>query len=417
MTGHQSGMLSSEGGYVATPQGALTIWPTVGTTNWVAVDPPRVWDMLQHEDDALGWEQVHGLRAYASVVTAQADRLSRHRTELAQIWPAEQSQAAEIALKKLDKMIGLLRSDTEAAIQNALAIQGIMEATAKAKREVHKVVEDWELTTNDGGPEWWDREATRLSYLTEQTMVATERAIRDNRAQIVEPPDWRVVDEQVVGPVLPLRQSVNDESPPSPPAGRTDAYSRTNPRPIPPSLPGYPPLVNLPSPESGPDLQGSIPSVPATPGQPVSMLPISPGNPHAPYGGAYVLPGPGVGPNGFVVALPPPGSGGSPIVSPARASGAAPGMMPMPMGGPFGQQGGRGGDTAYRRGSVTRWEVTEGVAPVIRPETPSQTGTSAEETEEQFRQWFTQTAMPWRNGVTTNDPAPIVTIRRGAIPS
>jgi hypothetical protein len=315
-------------------------------------------------------------------------------------------------LKKLDKMIDLLRHDCEAAIQNALAIQGIMEATAKAKREVYRFVRAWELTTNDGGPEWWDREATRLSYMTEQTMESTERAIRDHRAQIMVPPDWRSIDKaEETGPLAPLRTELNS-GPPS--TGPSSVHGQKSLRPTPPSLPGRPPLVSLPPPAEGPDLQGSIPAVP---GQPVSMLPIAPGNPYAPYGGAYVLPGPGVGPNGYVVALPAPGSGGTPVVSSTRASGGPTGMMPMPMGGPFGQQGGRSGETAHRRGTSTRWEVVQGVAPVIQPDGASRSTPSVKETEEQFRQWFTQTAMPWRHDDTADGPAPVVTIRRGAIPS
>ncbi|WP_196279030.1 hypothetical protein [Catellatospora vulcania] len=368
--------------------------------------------MLQHEDDALGWEQVSGMRTYASLIIAQADRLSRHRTALAQIWPAEQSQAAGHALRKLDKMIELLRTDSEAAMQNALALQGIMEATTKAKRQVHQVVKAWELTTNDGGPEWWDREATRLSYLTEQTMEATERAIRDHRAQMVVPPDWNQIDK---GGQIPPRLPLRDRPAGGPlPTGRADTRDQTNQRPIPPSLPGRPPLVSLPSPGPDPDLQGAIPAVP---GQPVSMLPIAPGNPYAPYGGAYVLPGPGVGPNGYVVALPAPGSGGTPVVSQARTSSGSPGMMPMPMGGPFGQQTGRGSEASNRRGADTRWEVAQGVTPVIRPEGHNHVAPTEQETEEQFRRWFTQTAMPWRNDDTVDSPTPIVTIRRGASPS
>ncbi|MEU8075730.1 hypothetical protein AB0B31_09765 [Catellatospora citrea] len=417
MTTRTTGMLSSEGGYVVTPQGALMLWPTVGKTNWIAVDPPRVWDMLQHEDDARGWKQVTGLRAYVTLVTAQADRLSGHRDALAQIWPAEQSQAATGALAKLDDMIDLLRADSEAAMQNALALHGIMEATAKAKREVHKIVKAWELTTNDGGPEWWDREATRLSYVTEQTMVATERAIRDHRAQMVLPPDWKRVDDGTQAATrLPLRETTTTATTTPMTISSSQPHSRTNRLPTPPSLPGRPPLVSLPPLEAGPDLQGAAPPVPATPGQPVSMLPIAPGNPYAPYGGAYVLPGPGVGPNGYVVALPAPGSGATPVVSQARAGGGSPGMMPMPMGGPFGQPGGRG-EVPYRRGAGTHWEVAQGVTPVIQPEGSSRIVPTEQETEEQFRQWFTQTAMPWRNDDSANTPTPIVTIRRGAGPS
>ncbi|BCJ70921.1 hypothetical protein CS0771_04650 [Catellatospora sp. IY07-71] len=408
------GMLPAEGGPIVTGEFALTQWPTEGTTNWTAVDPPRVWDMLRHEDDELGWEQVRGLRALATLLMAKADKLSRHRDALARLWPAEQSKAAGLALQRIDDLIGSMRADSETAIQNALAIDGIMTATAKAKREVQRVVEAWELTTNDGGPEWWDREATRLSYVTEQTMTATERAIRDHRAQITLP----TPSESFKGSWKPVAG-------PEPVKDRTTASGTGRP-PFPPTTvavppkPGYPPLVTPPS-GAGPDLQGITPPVPAVPGQPVSMLPIAPGNPYAPYGGAYVLPGPGVGPSGYVVSLPPPGSNAPATVSGGNrgGSGGMPGMMPMPIGGPA-QAASRGEGGGYRRSADTRWQLAHGVAPVIYPDqlsaSPAPPAPTPEETEAQFRDWFTQTAMPWRNSGEPDAPAPIVTIRRGASP-
>ncbi len=418
MTVERGGMLADEGGFVARPQEALTRWPTQGQTNWVAVDPPRVWDMIRLEDDELGWEQAKGLRTLSSLLSAQADKLLRHRHAIAERWPAEQSPAASIALKRIDQLIASMRRDSEFALQNALALDGIMSATAKAKSEVHRVVQAWELTTTDGGPEWWGQEATRLSYLTEQTMTAMERTIRDHRAQVVLPVAVRNVDATPLpapDPKTPVRLN-------GPGTGKdlsTHPAGGYGPPPVaaPPPLPGYPPLIS--SPPDGPELQGVNPPVPAVPGQPVSMLPIAPGNSYAPYGGAYVLPGPGVGQNGYVVALPKPGSGAAPSISSVGGGQGAPGMMPMPMGGPMGQPGGGGGSSSYRRSADTRWAVAQGVSPVIQPMTSDLTVAepSAEETEEEFRRWFTQTSMPWRAEEDSTEPAPIVTIRRGAASS
>ncbi|MFC7757412.1 hypothetical protein ACFQY4_04545 [Catellatospora bangladeshensis] len=359
MTAGQSGMLADEGGYVVAPGDALKRWPTTEQTNWVSIDPPRAWDMVRHEDDALGWEQIAGLRRLASLLLAHADQLDKQRTALAQIWPAEASPASAVALAKIGKLINGMRLESEAALQNALALDGIMAATAKAKQEIRQVVQQWETTTHEGGPEWWDREATRLSYVTEQTMTATERTIRDHRSRITLPIDSRSVDDgaQIVG--LP--------TPAPDPSGSTSTRKRgpNGPLPTPPPMPGYPPLVSPLPGESGPDLQGMTPPVPAAPGQPVSMLPIAPGNPHAPYGGAYVLPGPGVGKSGYVVSLPQPGSGAGPAVTAAARGGGSsmPGMMPLPIGGPTGQPNNQGGGAAYRRRPDTSWDVAQGVPP------------------------------------------------------
>lgn len=416
MTTGPTGMLRSDGGYVAAPQDALRIWPTTERTNWVSVDPPRVWDMVRHEDDAMGWEQVSSLRSLATLLTAQADRLTRHRNALAQLWPAEHSQAAAMALNRIDFLIESMRADSSAAIQNALALDGIMTVTAKAKREVHQIVQQWETTTHEGGPEWWGREATRLSYVTEQTMEATEQAIRDHRGQIILPQN-----AQDLAPITSNPEAVTHD--PDPAVGpatihRTgDAPSPKPPLAVPPPLPGYPPLVTpLPS-GLGPDLQGTLaPPIPATPGQPVSMLPIAPGSQFAPHGGAYVLPGPGVGQNGYVVALPQPGSNSAPTVSmPPRGGGNMQGVMPMPMGGPVGSPLSRGEGALHRRNGDTRWEVAQGVAPVIQPaRLATSPDPTPEQTEEDFRLWFTQTAMPWRPEGDVVEQAPIVTIRRGA---
>ncbi len=371
--------------------------------------------MLRNEDDARGWEQVKALRAMASLLMAQAEKLSKQREALAQMWPADHSPAASVALRQIDSLIAWMRQDSEVAIQNALAIDGIMAATAKAKREVHAVVEDWELTTEDGGPEWWDREAARLSYVTEQTMNATERAIRDHRATIVMPATLLFRE-----PMTMLGGPGPGDSPQPPSGGgprpaRVAAGGIGTPV-VPPTLPGYPPLITDPSGAPSPDLQGSLPPVPASPGQPVSMLPIAPGNPYAPYGGAYVLPGPGVGTSGYVVALPKPGSGNAAtITTPVRGTNlSSPGLMPLPMGG-LGAQPGRGGaGSASRRNGDTRWEVANGVPPIIKPADEAlPTGSSPEQVEDGFRQWFTQTAMPWRTEPTSSEPAPIVRIRRG----
>ncbi|GAA1388300.1 hypothetical protein [Catellatospora chokoriensis] len=411
------GMLRDEGGYVAKPQDALVLWPTHGQTNWIAADPPRVWDMLRHEDDELGWEQVKGLRALASLLTAQADKLAGYRDALAQMWPADQSTAASLALNRLDVLIASMRADSGTAIQNALAIDGIMTVTANAKREVHEIVKQWELTTHEGGPEWWDREAARLSYVTEQTMTATERAIRDHRAQITMPLLPSEAPKDLRKPIEEPGPEKERDPDPVPSPKTTVSSSRPARGPITiPSLPGYPPLVTTPV-GNGPELQSATPPAPATPGQPVSMLPIAPGNPYAPYGGGYVLPGPGVGRNGYVVALPPPGSNSAAVVSSARGNAvASPGMMPMPMGVP-GQVASRDGSQSGRRGADTRWEVTRGVPPVIGPEhSTSAAEPTQEEIETQFREWFTQTAMPWRT-TEAREQMPIITIRRGATSS
>jgi hypothetical protein len=70
-------------------------------------------------------------------------------------------------------------------------------------------------------------------------------------------------------------------------------------------------------------------------------------------------------------------------------------MMPMPLaGGPGGGAGGHG--ALYRRANIT-WQVEKGVPPVIKVDqdefvpdqpTPKQ--------EEEFRDWFSDLAYPWR---------------------
>ncbi|GHJ48463.1 hypothetical protein Cs7R123_58050 [Catellatospora sp. TT07R-123] len=377
--------------------------------DWNAYDVPRMWDMVRHEDDALGWEQIQGFKQLSELIDSHVAALERQREQLWQAWPPESTPAAVTLLKALDQHISALKSDSLAAATSSHGLNGIMVSLSTAKREMQPLAEEWFNHTSHvarPGP-WWSHVADRLNREARSIMGKSDADVNSYRSRLIVP-------QIVQSPVRDKRTTIKSGEG-GPEAGTGFGPGTGGPnfrpaRPIPP-VPGFPPLQG-----SGPDLQGLPAGVPAVPGQPVSMLPIAPGNPYVPGGGAYILPGPGVGRGGYVVPMPTAstaatgyGTNAGGRLGPNGSSG----MMPMPVGGAPAPGRGSGGQGGYRRQGETTWPVRQGVPPVIMPEAKlQQHGVEQDDTSAAFQEWYTELAMPWR--LEGDDgPAPTVTIRRG----
>jgi hypothetical protein len=378
-------------------------WPASWCPRWTAFDVPRMWDMVEPEGKWSAMEQIAGFRALADLLL-EHHRLWRGRRDfIAQVW---QSPAAEQFLLRLDVYGNDMLIDAECARQTAYALDSTVSALSKAREQIAPLVGQWSTVTNDWIPEWWNHAAAKLNDEARQIMAEADRAIAAARPNISAP-------GRISSPYIDIRQMIEgDPDFPTSPSMATHGGARLR---VPP-IPGHDPLV---AGQDRPTLAAiNAPQlVPAVPGQAVSMLPISPGSPYAPFGGAYILPGPGVGGGGYVVPMPP--GGRSPIgpraLTPPLAgvngpgSAAAGGMMPVPMTSIAGAAGGSHG-ALYRRPNVT-WHTDKGVPPVIRIEedefVPDQPTLKQ---EEEFRDWFTELAYPWRAEFKSSEGAQ-VTIR------
>jgi hypothetical protein len=297
-----------------------------------------------------------------------------------------------------------LLTDSACARQTGYALDRTVSALEKARDQIHPLTAQWETITHDWVPEWWDHAAEDLNRRARDIMRESDAAIAAAREYIAAPQPLNVTFGSSPKPII--------EDSRSPSGSESTAADGQGPMTSVPPVPGYDPLTRITGTPGLATLPGAPQIVPAVPGQPVSMLPIAPGSPFAPFGGAYILPGPGIGPRGYVVPMPPnPGIGrvtmGSQGSMPSTASGAAgaSGMMPVPVAG--GQGPGSAHAPIYRRPNVT-WEVGKGVPPVIRvehddlvPDRPSL------KQEEEFRDWFSDLAYPWRANFKDSEGAQI----------
>jgi hypothetical protein len=366
---------------------------------WSAFDVPRLWDMVEPEGKWPAWDQITGFSRLADLLTEQYRLWRGRRDHIASAW---QSPAAEKLLKRLDTYANDLLMDADCARQTAYALDRTVHVLTEARQKIAPLVSQWNNVTNDWIPEWWDNAASELNDQARRVMIETDKAVAAARLYIAAP---QAIESRRRPPPPPEGQQPGPTASGAPLASpATSAAVRS---PIPP-MPGHDPLLEI---SGSPELASLPQFIPAVPGQPVSMLPISPGSPYAPFGGAYILPGPGVGQGGYVVPMPRnPAMGSGTLMPPAPGSGggAVGGMVPMPMPGAPGGTSGHG--AIYRRANVL-WQAGKGVPPVIRleedefvPDRPSP------KQEEEFRDWFTELAYPWRAEFKSSEGAQ-VTIR------
>jgi len=369
--------------------------------------------MVQPEGTRTVWGQVTGFGFLADLLEEQYRLWRAKRDRITEAW---QSPAAEQFLLRLDVYGQDLLIDAVCARQTGYALDRTVSALERARDQIYPLVSEWDMVTGDWKPEWWDHAADKLNQQARQIMAETDRALAASRPYISAP------GEIGLDKGIERRRSIDGEPAPTEVGGQPtpSGGSSVSSRPRVPPVPGYDPLARDQGAPELTALGGAPQPVPVFPSQPVSMLPIPPGSPYAPFGGAYILPGPGVGRGGYVVPMPQnPGVGGRPpgprtLMPPAPGGvggvgGVAPGgMMPVPMSGTAGGGGGHG--AIYRRPNVT-WQTDKGVPPVIRieddefvPDQPSR------KQEEQFQDWFTDMAYPWRAEFKNSEGAR-VTIR------
>lgn len=375
--------------------------------DWGAYDIPRDAAILRDEGHDGAYQQVMAFRALSAGLGAHYRRILGLRDELAMVWSPQESEAALQYQQLLDQHISAVVVDAAASSTNANRFYGIVDALAVAKGKVDSYHARWNEVTTDWTPEFWDHAAEQLDGMARTELIETDTTIRDFRSGIIVADSAKTFADpsKPEGPADPSGSSGNGRGPVAP-------------------VPGMNPVT-------GPALAGAPLPVPASASNPPSMLPIPPGvTPLAPNGGAWVLPGPGTGPLGRVMPMPsgpggPVGPGGS--GGPGRAAGLrGPGGLRPPMGGPAGLVGGAagplgggagahgatgqggiiggGGRGAGKAGAGKvapgsgreKWEVRQGVQPVIDGSKQVAQQDSFGGNDVEFESWFARTATPWK---------------------
>ncbi|MEV0269586.1 hypothetical protein AB0H43_12455 [Hamadaea sp. NPDC050747] len=381
-------------------------------TDWTAFDVPRLWDSVRDEDDPAAWQQVKGWEGLSELLADHHDRLVGLRAALVSGWDPATSQAASTFVGVIDSLLLALRENAYAHMSTARGLHAVLTTLKSTRTTLADAKQQWDKVTNDFWPEWWDHAAEELNTKARDEMVCTDASIQDERKRIIVagPYDYGAQISTVDPPGGDLTKTTVTKT------SSDDSRAAGSPRPAPPPVPGYNPIVD----GDGPTLSGGPVAVPAVPGTPISMLPIPPGHPAAPIGGAYFLPGPGIGAGGSIKRMPiPPGMNRAADVARSVAARTAAnwaaegrsamGIAPMGVGGNATPAAGTS-QRARRPGEI-EWEVARGVPPVIGDVADREAMEQAiddqrqlEQLDEVFGDWFASLASPWVRDMKPNLP-------------
>ncbi|GAA3912817.1 hypothetical protein [Actinoplanes auranticolor] len=371
-----------------------------GVTPWSAYNTPRIWAMVEKEDDPEAWRQVSALGSLAGLLHDQRRRLELAKETLMGAWPPEKNKAAAAFVDLIDDLLFNMAENKKVADANAGALAQVLEALRQAKVKVEPLYRSYLAKSDDWVPGWWDNAEDEIDEQARRQMRNAESIVADPGNAIVAPDVYEFEPRMFADAPLGRPGGDGSDSRATPlSAGVTSGISV--PHDPPPPLPGAASsgsgageAIDTASP-SGPSLAGVISPPPI--GSPSPAPPPVSGSaavittPGLVIGGAGGRSSVGAGQRGL------PGSvieGGAPVqgraraVKPAtpswlppatgqpagrgagspagRASQASPSMMPAPQH-PANRcrSGERGQGPAFDPDNP--WATEQGVPPVIEP--------------------------------------------------
>jgi hypothetical protein len=385
-----------------------------GATAWSSYNTPRIWAMVENEDDPESWRQVAALGSMAGLLKDQRQRLEGARDALVQAWPPDQNLAAKAFVELIDDLLFNMAENKKVADTNADALGQVLEALRQAKVKIEPLYRSYLEKSDDWVPGWWDNAEDEIDEKAREHMRDAEKVVAQPGNKFVAPGVYEFrpltyVDDPIGRPGGNGSGSGSGAMPFAAGGQGGGGASIAIPHDPPPPLPdpvstgsdARPPSVTqLPPDSSGPSLSGVItpapigtPPVTAAPvAQPSvsgpAFLPSTPGlvigggsGPSGFGGGRRGLPGSKVGGGAL-------GRGGGPTAKPATPSWLPPAS---------GQPGARGAAGQPRRGMSAPssmmpvsqppgnrrqsgegsehlefdpdnpWATDQGVAPVIEP--------------------------------------------------
>jgi hypothetical protein len=380
-----------------------TFWPS-GVTSWSSYNTPRIWAMVEREDDPESWRQVAALSSMAGLLKDQRSRLEAAKQKLTDAWPPERNKAARAFVDEMDELLFTMQANKDIADSNAGALGQILEALRQAKEKIAPLYQSYLDKSDDWVPGWWDHAEDELDEQARQHMREAEQWVAHPGNAITAPAIYEFQPDETR--IRPGEGSVGDGPAGRPAVGVGAADSIAVPHDPPPPVPSQEPAgPTAPgvTPSAGPSLAEVITSAPGVPTNPApnvvasstgasggSQLPglvigggASRALTGAPLGGAAQrgLPvgtviGNGVagrgpaGPAGPVKPTPPswipPASGQAPRAGAGAAGGRSVGSPAMPMSGGH-RPSGDDRDTEITFDADSRWVTSQGVAPVIEP--------------------------------------------------
>ena len=372
-----------------------------GVTRWSAYNTPRIWAMVEKEDDPEAWRQVSALGSMAGLLHDQRRRLELAKETLVGAWPPEKNNAAAAFVNLIDDLLFNMAENRRAADANAGALAQVLEALRQAKVKVEPLYRSYLEKSDDWVPGWWDNAEDEIDEQARRQMRNAESIVADPGNAIVAPDVYEFKPRMFADAPLGRPGGDGPDSRATPlSAGVTSRLAV--PHDPPPPLPGAASpgsgageATDFTVGPSGPSLAAAI--------SPSPIVSLSPAPPPV-SGSAAVVTAPGLviggtggrssvgggqrGLPGSVIGGSTPGRGGSPAVKPAtpswlppatgqpvrreagspagRASQVSPSMMPAPQN-PANRcrSGERGQGPAFDPDSP--WATEQGVPPVIEP--------------------------------------------------
>ncbi|WP_433725413.1 hypothetical protein ACQP2Y_06290 [Actinoplanes sp. CA-051413] len=233
-----------------------------GVTAWSSYNTPRIWAMVEREDDPESWRQVAALGSMAGLLKDQRSRLEAAKQKLIDAWPPERNKAARAFVDEMDGLLFTMQANKDIADSNAGALGQILEALRQAKEKIAPLYQSYLDKSDDWVPGWWDHAEEELDEQARQHMREAEEWVAHPGNAITAPAIYEFQPDET-------RTRPDDESGGDRPAvGAGAADSIAVPHDPPPPVPGQEsagptaPGTTLPA---GPSLAEAITPAPANP--------------------------------------------------------------------------------------------------------------------------------------------------------
>ncbi len=148
-----------------------------GATPWSSYNTPRIWAMVEGEDDPEAWRQVAALSSLAGLLKDQRSRLEAAKQKLLDAWPPEKNKAARAFVDEMDELLLTMQVNKDIADKNASALGQILEALRQAKGKVAPLYQSYLDKSDDWVPGWWDHAEDELDEKARQHMREAEQLV------------------------------------------------------------------------------------------------------------------------------------------------------------------------------------------------------------------------------------------------
>ncbi|RSM51831.1 hypothetical protein DMB66_41100, partial [Actinoplanes sp. ATCC 53533] len=148
-----------------------------GKTAWSAYNTPRIWAMVENEDDPESWRQVAALGSMAGLLNDQRKRLELAKEALIEAWPPGKNKAAAAFVDMIDDLLFNMAENKTIADSNAGALGQVLEALRQAKVKVEPLYRSYLEKNDDWVPGWWDNAEDELDEKAREQMRYAENIV------------------------------------------------------------------------------------------------------------------------------------------------------------------------------------------------------------------------------------------------